>query len=54
MALAMEEDKPLDPADIGLLRPYTVVPRPNRLPDLIEQLELLSRGSARYHDSTLE
>jgi hypothetical protein len=54
LALAMEEDKPLDPTDLGLLCPDAVVSHRDRLPDLIEQFGLLACGSARDHGSTLD
>ena len=54
MALPMEQDKPLDPADIYLLRPHTIMPQPDRLPDLIEQLGFVPCGSVRYANNTLE
>jgi hypothetical protein len=53
MALAMEQDKPLDPADICLLRPHTIMPHPNGLPDLIEQLGFVPCGSVRYANNAL-
>jgi hypothetical protein len=54
MALPMEQDKPLDPADIRFLRPYAVVPYPNGLPHLIKQLGLVPHRSVRDADNTLE
>ena len=37
MTLVVEEDKPLDPADIRFLSPWAVVAGADRLADLIEQ-----------------
>ena len=34
----MEEDVALDPMDVGLLSAHTVVPNPDRGPDLLKQL----------------
>jgi hypothetical protein len=54
MALAMEQDQPLDPADIRFLRPYAEVPHPNGLPHLTKQLGLMPYRSVRDADNTLE
>jgi hypothetical protein len=54
MVLPMEQDQPHDPADIGLLRPHTVVPHSDGLPDLIEQFGLVPCGSMSYANTTLE
>src|SRR5262245_16191973 len=54
MALAMEQDIALDPADIRLLRPYAVVPHPDHLPNLVEQLRLVPPRSATYLRKVLE
>jgi hypothetical protein len=43
MTLVVEKDEPFDPVDIGFLGPRTIVPRANRLADLIQELELLRR-----------
>src|SRR5918911_458079 len=53
MALVMKKDKPLDPADIRLLRPHTVVPHPDRLPNLVEQLRLVRSGSPSHPTNNL-
>jgi hypothetical protein len=54
MVLPLEQGQPLDLADIGLLRPHTVVPHSDDLPDLIEQFGLVPCGRVRYADNTLE
>jgi hypothetical protein len=54
MALAMEQDKPLDPADIRFLRLDAVVPHPARLPDLVEQFRLVPPGRASHLSTGLE
>jgi hypothetical protein len=54
MSLPVKEDKLLDPADIRLLRPHTIMPYPDGLPDLVEQLGLLPTGSASHPTNTLE
>jgi hypothetical protein len=54
MALPMEQNKPLDPADLCFLRPYAVVPYPNGLTHLIKQLGLVPYRSVRDADNTLE
>src|SRR5207245_11186056 len=43
VTLAVKQDVPTDPADVGLLRPATVVPRSKRVPDDVDQL----RGARR-------
>jgi hypothetical protein len=50
----VEQDKPLDPADISLLRPHTVVSHPDGFSDLIEELGPVPCGSVRYADSAME
>ena len=47
MALVVEKDKPLDPMGICFLGAVTVVAGPNRLADLVEQLELCCAGRRR-------
>ena len=42
MAFVMEEYVSLDPMHIGFLGPVAIVPRANRLPDLVEQSRFLS------------
>src|SRR5687768_11174990 len=37
-----------------LLRPHTIVPHPDRLPDLVEQLKLVSPWSPRHPCNALE
>ena len=54
MTLAMEQDNPLDPADVRFLRPYAVVPHTDGLLHLIKQLGLVSYRSVRDVDNTLE
>src|SRR5437762_9639305 len=43
VTLAVKQDVAADPADVGLLRPATVVPRSKRVPDDVDQL----RGARR-------
>src|SRR6266576_4105913 len=40
MAFVVEENKSLDPVDISLFGSFAVMPRQDRLPDLVEQLGL--------------
>ena len=40
----MEENKPTDPGDVGLLRPNGIVAHANSGADLIEQLRFLRHG----------
>jgi hypothetical protein len=47
----MEEDKPLDPVHIGLLRPQAIVPNPDRLPYLVKQLRLVFLRAGSYPDA---
>ena len=37
MSFVVEKDKPLDPMNVSFLRSVTVVPRSNRLADLVKQ-----------------
>jgi hypothetical protein len=46
VALAVEEDEPPDPADVGLLRPPTVMAHPRRLPHPVEQARRARRRGA--------
>jgi hypothetical protein len=50
MALAVEQDEPANPTDIAIDCPLTVVPQPERYPDLIEQLEFPFALRWRLHD----
>jgi hypothetical protein len=54
MALAMEEDKPLDPTDVCFLGPHAVVPCPDDLTDLVKQLASSRFGSMSYPGDALE
>jgi hypothetical protein len=45
MTLAMDQNKPLDPADICLLRPDVVASHPDRLSDSVEQFSLVPLGN---------
>jgi hypothetical protein len=54
MALVMKQEQPLDPADIGLLRPHTVVPHLDGLPDLVEQCRRVPLGSTSHPGTALE
>jgi hypothetical protein len=54
MALPMEQDIALDPADVGLLRPYAVMPHADGLPHLVEQSRLVPLGSASHLGTALE
>ena len=54
MALGMKQDQPPDPADLGLLCPYVVVPHSNGLLDLVEQCRRVPPGSASHPGTSLE
>jgi hypothetical protein len=54
MALPVEQDKPLNPTDIRLFRPYAIVPQPDRFPDPVEQFRLVPFGSTSLFGKTLE
>ena len=51
MPLVVKEDESLSPVSVALLGFRTVMPRPDRLPDLIEQLRLIRRSRPLNADS---
>ena len=51
MTFVVEKDVPFDPVDVGFLGPGTIMPRANRLADLIEQLGLLRRRGIDCNNS---
>jgi hypothetical protein len=43
MSLVVKKDEPFDPMNIAVLGLWTVMPRADRLPDMVEQSRFLSR-----------
>ena len=47
MPLVVKKDETFDPVNINFLRPVTIVPRADRLANLVEQLRVRSRWRRR-------